>query len=75
VPYTALSPEALRGVIEEFVTRAGTDYGSQERTLVEKIEDVHRQLVRGEATIVFDPESGTTNLVVPSARSQPQGSS
>ncbi len=27
VPYDQLSPEALQGVIEEFVTRDGTDYG------------------------------------------------
>ncbi|MBW2654812.1 MAG: YheU family protein [Deltaproteobacteria bacterium] len=27
IPYNQLSPEALQGVIEEFVTRDGTDYG------------------------------------------------
>lgn len=64
VPHTALSPEALAGVIEEFVTRAGTDYGVRERTLEEKIADVRRQLERGEAILVFDPETGTTNVVV-----------
>jgi uncharacterized protein YheU (UPF0270 family) len=36
VPHCALSPEALRGVIEEFVTRAGTDYGAQERPIEER---------------------------------------
>jgi len=30
VPYNQLSPEALQGVIEEFVTRDGTDYGEIE---------------------------------------------
>jgi hypothetical protein len=58
-----LSREALRGVIEEFVTRAGTDYGGQERTLAEKIADVARQLERGEAIIVFDTDAGTTNII------------
>ena len=59
-----LSPEALRGLVEEFVTRDGTDYGAVERSLEEKIEDVLRQLASGEATIVFDPEAETTNVVL-----------
>jgi uncharacterized protein YheU (UPF0270 family) len=68
VPYATLSEAALDGLIEEFVTRAGTDYGRTERTLAEKIADVRRQLERGEATIVFDPESETVNIVVADAR-------
>lgn len=64
VPYSALSEATLAALIEEFVTRAGTDYGTVERTLTDKIADVRRQLVRGEAKIVFDPESETTNIVV-----------
>jgi uncharacterized protein len=27
IPHRMLSPEALRGVIEAFITREGTDYG------------------------------------------------
>ena len=63
VPRDAISCEALRGVIAEFVTRAGTDYGPQERTTEEKIADVERQLDRGEAIIVFDADTATTNIV------------
>lgn len=63
VPYTSLSESALAGLLEEFVTRAGTDYGAVERPLAEKIADVRRQLVRGEAKIVYDPESETANIV------------
>lgn len=64
VPYTALPPATLRAVVEEFVTRAGTDYGAREKTLEEKIEDVLRQLRRGEAKLVFDAESNSVNIVV-----------
>jgi uncharacterized protein YheU (UPF0270 family) len=73
VPRDALSPAALRGLIEEFVTRAGTDYGAHEKTVEEKIADVERQLERGQATIVFDPEMATTNIVStrPSRSRQP----
>lgn len=63
VPHTALTAEALRGLVAEFVTRDGTDYGVRERTLDEKIRDVMRQLERGEVKIVFDPASRTANLV------------
>lgn len=45
------------------MTRAGTDYGAQERTIEEKLADVERQLERGEASIVFDVDTGTTNIV------------
>lgn len=73
VPRDALSLAALRGLIEEFVTRAGTDYGAHEKTLEEKIADVERQLERGEATIMFDLETATTNIVStrPSRSRQP----
>lgn len=64
VPLAALSPAALRGVVEEFVNREGTDYGLRERTLDEKVRDVMRQLERGEAVIVFDPETRSTTIVV-----------
>lgn len=63
VPYTHLSLEALRGLVEEFVTREGTDYGLREKTLEEKIADVMRQIERGEARIVFDLETQTANIL------------
>ena len=49
VPHHALSPEALRGVIEELVTRPGTDYGAQERSIEAKIAVVQWQPDRGDA--------------------------
>jgi len=63
IPIDALSAEALQGVIESFVNREGTDYGEVERTLAEKVADVRRQLERGEARIVFDPETESVNIV------------
>jgi len=63
VPLDALSVDTLRALIESFVAREGTDYGDRERTLEEKVDDVRRQLDRGEARIVFDPESESVNVV------------
>ncbi len=58
-----LSPEALRGLVEEFVTRDGTDYGDVERSVDEKIAQVTAQLASGEARIVFDLEAETASIV------------
>jgi hypothetical protein len=63
VPQGSLSDAALRAVIESFVNREGTDYGARERSFEEKVADVRRQLERGEARIVFDPETESVNIV------------
>ena len=63
VPYTRIAPELLRRLAEEFVTRDGTDYGAAEQTLETKVADVMRQLARGDAAVVYDPDTETTNIV------------
>lgn len=63
VPSSSLSPEALNGVVEEFVTREGTDYGHGDHSLAQKMQSVFRQLERGEVAIVFDPESQSCNIL------------
>jgi hypothetical protein len=57
-----LSPAALRGLAEEFVTRESTDYGAIEKDFDQKVDDVLRQLRDGNARIVFDPEEETIQL-------------
>jgi len=64
VPHEQLSPEALRGVIESFVLREGTEYGERDVPLDTKIEQVLRQIERGEALIMFDPNTETVDVVV-----------
>ena len=58
-----LSPGALRGLVEEYVTREGTDYGEGNWSLEDKVSQVFRQLERGEARIVFDPELESASIV------------
>ena len=64
VPYTELSPDALRGVIESFVLREGTEYGERDVSLEDKVSQVTRQLRRGEAQIVFDPETESIDILI-----------
>ena len=63
IPYTKLSEEALRAVIEEYITREGTEYGVKEYTFEKKIEQIRQQLLQGEIKINFDSETETCNLV------------
>ncbi|HEY2035983.1 MAG TPA: YheU family protein [Steroidobacteraceae bacterium] len=64
MPHGELSTEALHGVIESFVLREGTDYGEREYSLEQKVAQVRAQLERGQARIVFDPESSTLTIEV-----------
>jgi hypothetical protein len=63
VPPERLPPDVLRRVVEEFVTRDGTDYGEVEPSLEEKVARVMGALRRGEAVLQFDPESETCHVV------------
>ncbi len=63
IPYDQLNSDTLHGVIEEFVTRDGTDYGEVEVSLETKISQVLRQLKSGKAVIVFDQATETCNIL------------
>lgn len=63
VPWSALSADALRGVIEEFITREGTEYGERDMPLATKVAQVRRQLEHGEALIYFDQASASCQLL------------
>ena len=63
IPHTDLSTDALRGVVESFVLREGTDYGEKDFSLEQKLLHVIRQLERGEARIMFDPNSESIDIV------------
>jgi uncharacterized protein len=64
VPHAELSPEALRGVVESFVLREGTDYGDRDVPFERKVADVLRQLERREAAIMYDPGTDSIDIVV-----------
>jgi uncharacterized protein len=64
VPWTELAPATLRALVESFVLREGTDYGVHETPLASKVEQVMQQLRRGEAQIVFDPDTESVDIRV-----------
>ena len=62
IPWDELSEDALLGIIEEFVTREGTEYGDFEVSLRVKCEQVKQHLRNGEAYITFDEELQTCSI-------------
>jgi hypothetical protein len=64
VPFDALSPETLRNLIEEFVTREWAELSDSGYSLEDKVEQVLRQLREKKVKVVFDLTSNTANIVV-----------
>jgi uncharacterized protein len=67
IPVNKLSPEALQGVIEEFVSRSGTDYGEVEVPAETKFRQVKNKLENGLAVLIFDDDTETTNIFLANA--------
>lgn len=63
IPLEALSEDALNGIIESFVQREGTDYGVNEIALDTKMQQIRKQLQRGDVKVVFDPDSESVTLL------------
>ena len=63
ISISRLSPEALQGVIEEFISRNGTDYGEIETSRETKFRQVKCKLETGEAILIYDDETETTNIL------------
>jgi uncharacterized protein YheU (UPF0270 family) len=59
IPYKKLSQEALLGIIEELVTRDGTELTDADA----KVKQVMRQLERGTLVITYDLQSLTCSVV------------
>ena len=64
IPWNSLSREALSGIIEEFVTREGTEYGRDDVALEAKCRDVLRQLEAGEVELNYDEENQSCSISV-----------
>ena len=63
IPSDMLAPETLQAVIEEYITREGTDYGVVEMPLEQKVKAVQRQLASGRAVLLFDTIDQTCTIV------------
>jgi len=64
VPADMLSADALNGIIEEFVSREGTDYGDYDFSFDDKKDQVRAQIRCGQVVILFDPVGETCQLAL-----------
>ena len=64
VPPERLSADVLQSVIEDFITREGTDYGHADYSLQQKVSQVQQQLQHGEVFIAFDPATESCTLLL-----------
>ncbi|WP_246624938.1 YheU family protein [Oceanobacter mangrovi] len=62
VPWQQLSPEALDGILGEFVLREGTDYGDYEFSFEDKKQQVLAQLRDKTAKLLFDPIENSCHI-------------
>ena len=63
VPWKSLPPDTLYALVEEFVTREGTDYGHQVFDTRTKVAHVMKQLESGRCVITFDSRLNTASIV------------
>ncbi|MDP3977684.1 MAG: YheU family protein [Pseudomonas sp.] len=63
IPASLLEADTLTCLIEDFVTREGTDNGD-DTPLQTRVQRVRRALDKGEAVIVFDPQSQQCQLAL-----------
>ena len=63
VPWKEIPADALDNLIEEFVTRDGTDYGDTEIATSAKVEQVRNQLKKEEASVVFDDVTESVSIM------------
>jgi uncharacterized protein YheU (UPF0270 family) len=63
IPLEQLTSETLSAIIENFVLREGTEYGSEDVSLNDKITQVHQQLKQGTALLVYSELHETVNIL------------
>ena len=59
---SVVDTDTLNALIEEFVTRDGTDYGDIETSTAAKVQQVMNQLERKEVFIVYSEEYETCTI-------------
>lgn len=62
IPWEAVPEDNLKRMIEEFVTRDGTDYGEQEMSLKTKVQQVLRLLKSRDYVILFNEEENDVQI-------------
>ncbi|GAB3276968.1 YheU family protein [Parahaliea aestuarii] len=63
IPAGRLQADTLQGLLEEFASRDGTDYGLREASLEDKVSQLRQGLDSGALKLLYDAESEHWDLV------------
>ena len=63
IPEKTLKKEVLESLLQEIVTRDGTDYGEQELSTEQKVNNALRALEQGRMKLLWDAEIESASLV------------
>jgi len=63
IPWHELGSEALEALLQDIVTRDGTDYGSIEVSTEQKIKQALQSLKSGKSLLLWDGDLESANLV------------
>lgn len=72
IPPERLTEPVLRGIVEAFILREGTDYGDVELALEVKVEQLLPQVIKGEVLIVYDEKLESVSLITRHAYEEQQ---
>jgi uncharacterized protein YheU (UPF0270 family) len=63
IPLERVDSAVLNSMLEDYASRDGTDYGSRELSLEEKVANLQLQLRDGSLAVVYDLDSEQWDLV------------
>jgi uncharacterized protein len=63
IPYDSLAPDTLDTILDDIVSRDGTDYGDYDLSVAQKRDQALRALRSGDAVLLFDTESETIKMI------------
>jgi len=63
IPYDSLASETLMTILDDIVSREGTDYGDYDLSAEQKRQQAMNALKGGQAVLLFDTESETIKMV------------
>lgn len=63
LPLEQFDNDILQALLEDFVSRDGTDYGAYEYSLQQKCQQLHTQIQQKQAFIVYDALSQNCQIL------------
>ena len=63
IPFEQLQADTLTAILEEFISREGTDYGLQEVSFEQQLEKARQSMLSGDVVIVYDSQLESCQLL------------